>query len=379
MTLRASSLDRILACPGSMTLCARVAPRGGDEATEGTALHWLAHAQMVKDMAAAGDPGPTPPIPKAVAFSSWIVDYYVRTVRETVPPDWSLEVEAAMAYDLGGFTLSGHIDSIAMSPDATEAIGFDLKTGYDPVDIAEENWQVLSYAVLLLRAYPTLRKITFFIVQPRNDEDAGLQRVSSVIIEGDVLANAERVLVGRINDALGRAHEVETSLKACKWCAAALVCPAQIKLRELMKATLTEEFLATLRQTPDDAALAEWVMSGRMVNRPIEDATELLKERVRAAGTLALEGVSVTIKSKPGRYTFPDPVAFYRATRQRLPDDTAYAETVTPSVTKLKEKLAEATGLPKTSKKGESVESLFAQEFRPLCEQSTSEQLVFTQ
>lgn len=370
--VRASSLDRILACPGSMTLCARVTPRGGDEALEGTFLHHVAHSQMIATLGAVGDPGPTPEPHPAYAFSNWIAEFYLRTVRETVPPNWSLEVESALAYEMGRFTLSGHIDCVALSPDGTEAIGFDLKTGYDPVDIAEENWQVLGYAVLLTQAYPSLRKITFYIVQPRNDEDEGYQRVSSVTIDGAVLANATASLTARVNTALDNAMEVETSMKACKWCSAAMICPAQIKLREEMKATLTPEYLETLRATPDDKALTEWVIAGRTINRPFDDATELLKERVKAVG---VPGVS--LKPKPGRYNVLDPLAFYVAARYRLPDDAAYARTVTPSMTKLKEELAAATGLPKTSKAGQSVASVFDAEFRPLCEQTISEQLVF--
>lgn len=398
-TLRCSSLDRVLACPGSMALCARVAPRNGQESKEGVAIHWLGHTRMVNELGAVGNLGPTPPMPKSLSVSQWIVDYYFRTVQRIVPPGWPLEVEAALAYEFPmnapvemtvidwvdgaprvtkklvyGFNLSGHLDCFTVNADATEAIGFDLKSGYDPVDMAESNWQVLGYALLLLKAYPSLRKITFFIVQPRNDEDEGYERVSSVTIEGDVLLGAERVLVAKVSDVLRNQMEVETGIKQCRWCAAALVCPAQIKLREQMKATLTPEYLESLKTNPDDATLVEWVKSGRSIARPIEDAADMLKDRVRAAGGV-LEGVS--IKPKPGRYTVTDPLAFYKASRSLLPEDEAYARTVTPSMTKLKEELATATGLPKTSKKGDSVESLFAAEFRPLCEQSISEQLVF--
>jgi hypothetical protein len=371
--IRASSLDRILACPGSMTLCARVAPRDGTEAIDGTAIHWISHTRMVTELAAVGNPGPTPEIPKSVAFSQWIVDYYVRTVRELVPSDWSLEVEAALAYELGRFTLSGHIDCVAMNADATEAIGFDLKTGYDPVDIAEENWQVLGYAVLLLQAYPSLTKITFHIVQPRNDEDEGFPRVSSVVIDGAVLANATATLTARVNHALDNCMEVETSMKACKWCSAALICPAQIKLREEMKATITPEYLESLQATPDDAKIAEIVVMGRTVARPIEDAEKLLKERIRLNG----EAAGIRIKVEGGSYSYPDPVAFYNATRARIPEDAKYAATVKPSMTALKEVLAEVTGLPKTSKKGESVASIIDSEFKPLAVQGTRERLVF--
>lgn len=374
VTIRASSLDRVLLCPGSLTLVPLVAPRDGQEGDEGTALHWLAHSEMVKDMAAVGDPGPTPVMPPSLAFSHWISDYYVRTVRDIVPADWSLEVEAALAYEFGRFALSGHIDSLAMSPDATEAVFFDLKTGYDPVDPADCNEQCFGYGCLLLQAYPSLRRVTGYIVQPRNDEDEGFQRISRpMILEGDVLANSISTLTRRVNTALDNAMTVETGMRQCKWCPAAMQCPAQIELRKHMKATITPEYLATLTATPDDAAIAEIVMTGRTIARPLEDAEKLLKDRIRANG----EAAGIRIMTEGGSYSYPDPHAFYRATRNRVPDDAKYAATVKPSMTALRAVLAEVTGLPKTAKKGESVASIIDSEFKPLAVQGVREKLVF--
>ncbi len=377
-TLRCSELDRILACPGSLTLNAIVQHRQGDEGAEGTALHYLAHTKMVDEMAAVGDLGATPEMPASLSFSVWIADFYASFVKETVPSDWSLECECALAFEWPRFTLSGHIDSVAISPDVTEAIGFDLKSGYDPVDIAEQNEQVLGYAVLLIRAYPTLKKITFYVVQPRNDEDEGFQRVSSVTIDGAIIERAAASLETRINAALDNGMEVETGRRQCKWCSAATICPAQIQLREEMKSRLTPELLETIKAVPDDALLGDWVISGRVINRAMEDAETLLKERIAANGSLtAGDGTLVTIKKQGGSYSFPNPGAFYSATRRLLPDDETYAATVKPSVTKTREAIAKALGLPKTSSKGRSAASVFDEELKPLCEQGEKSILVF--
>jgi hypothetical protein len=388
LTFRCSSLDRVLHCNGSMTLVPLVSAREGDEGAEGTAIHWLAHARMKVELSAGGDIGKQPAMPKSLAFSAWVGDWYFDHVKETVPADWSLECEVPLAYEFTygvepysgtiPFALSGHIDALALNADATEAIGFDLKTGFDPVDPAEENWQMLGYVVLLLQAYPTLRKVTFWVVQPRNDEDEGFERASSVVIEGDRLRNATRTLIGELAKAINNRMEVNTGIKACKWCPAAMQCAAQIELRELMKATLTPELLAAVKATPDDAALAEWVIAGRTLNRPIEDAEAMLKERIRQKGFAdAPDGTRVTIKTQGGSYSFPDPVAFYRETRKLIPDDAVYAGTVKPSVTKTVDALAKVYGLPKSSKAGPSGRSTFDGALGPLVEQGTKEILVF--
>lgn len=403
VTIRCSELDRAITCNGSLVLTRLVSPRSGDEGDLGTAIHWLSHARMQKELSAGGDIGKQPPMPKSLAFSAWVGDWYFDHVKETVPADWSLECEVPLAYEfnlpapvemvvvdwkdgvpiislrsVSVFTLSGHIDCLALNADATEAIGFDLKTGFDPVDPAEENWQMLGYVVLLLQAYPTLRKVTFWVVQPRNDEDEGFQRASSVVIEGDRLRNATRTLIGELAKAINNRMEVNTGIKACKWCPAAMQCPAAIELRELMKAHLTPELLAAVKVTPDDPALVEWVIAGRTLNRPIEDAEAMLKERIRQKGFAdAPDGTRVTIKTQGGSYSFPDPVAFYRETRKLIPDDAVYAGTVKPSVTKTVDALAKVYGLPKSSKAGPSGRSTFDGALGPLVQQGTKEILVF--
>lgn len=377
-SIRCSELDRILSCNGSLTLVPLVDKRQGDEGVEGTWLHWIAHDTLQKTIGAVGNIGPTPTVPPTISFCQWIADWYVRFVTDTVPAEWSLESEVDLAYDFGRFTLTGHPDDVAINADATEAIGFDLKTGYDPVDPAECNEQLFGYMVLLLLAYPTLRKITFHIVQPRNDEDEGFQRVSTVVMEGRVLENAVAALFRRVNDALDNGMEVNTSMKACKWCSAAMQCPAQLALKESMKATLTPEFLATVKATPDDARLIEWDMAARSLARPMEDARDMLKERIKANGSaVGADGSLATIKTEGGSYEFPDPVAFYHATRNLLPNDEDYAGTVKPSVTKTKDAIAKVRGIPKTSKKGDSAASQFADCLGHLCTQGTREKIVY--
>ncbi len=263
-TIRCSELDRVLLCPGSLTLCAIVDPRQGDEGAEGTALHWMAHDRMVRELGASGDPGPKAELPPK-NFSNWIYEYYYRAVRDAVPTDWSLQVEVPLAYEFDSFALSGHIDCLAISPDGTEAIIFDLKTGYDPVDSADCNSQVLGYGVLLLRAYPDLQKITGYIIQPRNDEDEGYKRISDpMILEGSILAAAMFTLESQIEESIRNRMVVDDGPKQCKWCSAAVQCPAAIARRDLMKVQLTDENLARVQATPDDGVLASWVIAGRV-------------------------------------------------------------------------------------------------------------------
>lgn len=379
ITVRCSSLDRILACPGSMALTARVAPSSGAAAEEGTFLHWSAHDRMKRELGARGELGAQPHRPKSVDFSQWVADYYYRTVSDTVPEGYALEVEVELVYDFARFTLSGHIDALAVSPDGKEAIGFDLKTGYDPVDSADNNEQLFGYICCLLMAYPPLEHVTFYIVQPRNNEDDGYERVSKVEILGIQNNAAIAGFEARVNAALDDDRSLVTGVKQCKWCAAASQCPAMLAERDLMKIKLTDEALATVKDHPDDTQLADWTVASKILTRPMGEATDMAKDRIKEVGSLtASDGTVITTKVGPGSYSYPDPVAFFKALRVVVPRDDDLARCVSYSMTKTRDVVAEVNQIPKTSKKGMSAQTILDGHLKPLTEQGERVTLQFT-
>lgn len=397
--IRCSSLDRVLSCPGSLTVNRIVKPRQGDEGMQGTALHWAAHWRIQREIGAGGDIGPRPlgDYPR----DQWIPDYYVRHVMENTPAPYSLECEVALAYEFAGhserritvvdwtdgkpvirtahyagFILSGHIDCLALSPDATHAIGWDLKTGYDPVDCADSNWQILGYCVLLKRAYPALHSVTFYIVQPRNDEDEGDERVSCVTITN--LDTAVATLADKIADAISRPLELNTTIKGCKFCVGCS-CPAIRAEQEKMKQTMTEEALAALKAEPDDITLAEFAIGAKLLTKPIEDAKALLNDRLDKIGQLvAADGTVITRSVQKGSWTVNDPQAFFRAMREVLPADEHLARVTKPSMTALKDEIAVVLKVPKTSKNGVSAASVFDSTFAPLATQGVRQLIKFS-
>src|SRR5262245_53891024 len=108
ISIRCSELDRVLECPGSLTLAPLVAPRFGEEGKEGDAIHHDAATRIVRDLGGSAPDGLGPHDPDwpSLRFSKWISDFYVRHIQESVPKDWSLEVEVGMAFQYDGFVLS---------------------------------------------------------------------------------------------------------------------------------------------------------------------------------------------------------------------------------------------------------------------------------
>jgi hypothetical protein len=285
-------------------------------------------------------------------------------------------VEVGIAYEFGSFALSCHPDAFALNPDVTEGAVFDLKALYSPVDIAEQNWQLAGNAVLLRRAYPTLRKITVYLCQPRNDEDEGFPRVSSAVVENiDAL---ESELVKRVEESLANPMAVEASRKSCAWCSAATQCPATKQKRDHMKITLTAEQVAAIQESPDDATLAEWVIAAKILARPIEDAEKLAKERIAACGSItAPDGTRIGQKVTRGSWTVPDMPRFMAALRRLLPSDESLARVVKPRMTEIKDEIAATQNIPKNSKVGTCAESVFKDHLAPLAEQGERRTFTF--
>lgn len=408
-TFRSSEMDRVLTCNGSITLTRLVAPREGDEGFEGVLLHHLIASRLIAEFGAIPPDGglPPPQVPagyKLPAFSAWIVDWAIRHVRDTIPADWSLMVEVPLAYEyqwrepkmltvvewidgqpvvttkeVDGWTNSGHIDVLGISPDGLRSHGIDWKTGRDPVDPAECNEQVNSYICLQKRAWESLTGCTFQIAQPRADEDAGFERVSTVELAGDRLERACAVLDQRVSAAMDNAMEVNSGRKQCRWCPAKLQCEAALADREFMKATLTKESLARVKKKPDDAVIGDWVITMRTLKAAAEEAENMLHERLDASGCVQAGcGTTITRKIQRGSYTVERPQEFMQAFRSILPSEGSLAKCFEPSMTRCKDEIAEVLGVNKTGGAPVTAETIFDAHLRPHTSQGERRVLVFT-
>jgi hypothetical protein len=308
--IRCSELDRILSCPGSRLLNEIVELPVSQDGIEGSAIHYEVAWRIVNELAGSqpdgGLPYPegVPPGYKIPSYSAWIVDWCFRCL-EHVPANWVVEVETALEWEFDRFILTGHIDVPTTSPDGLEADDYDWKTGINPVEPAESNEQVAGYMVLRRLNYG-IEKARFTIAQPRNNEDQGDQRESHVELVGaEALDRLVASLEARVNSALDRQMELESG-KQCKYCVG-LACPVLRKLKDLMKMTLTPQGLGEIRKTMPDAELVDLVADARTLKKPINDAEEILKERLAGGVTLhGTDGRTAKVVESPGGYEVVD-------------------------------------------------------------------------
>lgn len=380
-TYRCSALPRIFGCNGSLSITHLVDPRDGDEGFEGVMLHWMIADRLIRDHGAIPPEGglPPPEVPdgyKLPAFSAWIVDWAVRHVLETVPPDWSIQVEVELAEEFGAFGLTGHADILAISPDGKRAKGKDWKSGIKFIEPAESNEQVNGYVVLFKQEWPGLEEIEFEICQPRADEDAGIPRVSGVTVSGDTLNRLAPTLERRMNEAFANRMELNTGPIQCAYCIGCS-CPAIRELEKHMKLTLTPEMIDAIERTPNDALLGDFVVDAKTLAKPIEDAKELIRERLKVKGTITAGcGTIIGLKESAGSIKVTNPKGAWDAVRSMVPEEKL-PEVLKYSKERLIDVVAEERKIPKGGKAAVTGESLYKALFMPNAEQSTKATLTF--
>lgn len=378
---RCSSLPRILGCNGSITVFPLVNEHESDEGYEGVMAHWMIADRLVRERGAVPPEGglPPPDVPKGYKMpqaSLWMVDWAVRHVLETIPADWSLMVEVEMSHDFETFGLDGHADIFGISPCGTRAKQKDWKTGVKPVPPAPTNEQVSGYLTLSKLTWPTITEIEGEICQPRADEDSGFQRISSVTVGSAHIELLAPTLDRRIRAAQGNNMELETGIVQCAHCVGCS-CPAIQAEEDLMKMTLTPQLLAKIKREPDDALLADFALTAKILDAPMTQAREMLVARLKAKGSLLTgDGTPVTLKTRGGKFKVTDSQGAWDAVNGLVPQDRM-KDVVSYSKGRLIDVIAETKGINKGGKDPVTGESLFAAAIAPHMEQSEVDIVMF--
>ncbi|MCW5548612.1 MAG: DUF2800 domain-containing protein [Opitutaceae bacterium] len=381
--IRCSSLDRLLSCPGSFTLEALesdrldifAGPSGNEMTWRGNWCHHQAALRLVKQHGAIPPPNGLPPpvLPKLWQPSPWderTVSWYLSHLLTKIPDDHAIYVERHATLEFERFILSGHIDEYDINPEGTVFNLNDLKTGVSIVDIADENWQLLGYIVLLKSLHPRLKSGTARIFQPMADDP---------ITEGEVhdIDAVVGYLEEKINTALDNLHTLQTGYKQCRLCPAALYCPAIKEEIAAMKLTLTPETIASIKTDLPTPELAKLATAARTLKGPIDKIMESFKERVTAEGSVTLEdGTVAQIVDTPGDRVIANTQVAFEFAKNKVGEDAAWRSTKI-SLTKLEDELVE-TGMKRTSKKSESAQSWIRDNLGHLITRPTQKTLRFS-
>lgn len=380
--IRCSNIDRLLSCPGSRTLDAKLAElddfsgeAAGDSMTwRGNWCHWASAKRLIEQHGAIAPDGlATPKIPSGWHPSPWderFVDWYVAQVVEHTPSDHALFVEHRFTHAFLTFDLTGQLDCYSLSPDGTEFGINDAKTGVVQVDEAENNWQLAGYCTLLKLAHPKLQRGHVRILQHDADTQFSEMEITDNL---DALVN---FMEKKVLDALIAWRELETGYKQCRLCQNIQFCPALNKEISEMKMILSEQEVSDLQVTSDLKSLAALAARGRAIAGPIDRLIEALRSRIEVEGPVVLDdGTRIELVEEPGFRVVTAPKVAHALVADKLGEDEAWG-TLSMSVKKVEDGLV-ASGMKRTSKKEESATSWIGQTLGHLIHRPTIKKLKF--
>ena len=233
----ASGAYRWMTCPGSVALSAKAPQKkSSGYANEGSAAHELAEMSIrqmrmpdkfIGELIVAGDEA-FEVTPEMAEFVSEYVREILKVGSRANNPNLvdKVRVETKFTLDwVGRSGMFGTCDASLADTANRKLHVFDLKYGEATPVVAEENMQLMYYALGILgfegpEKFDTVRLV---IVQPRCLMTGTTEWEISV---EDLLRWKDEKLIPAVDAAIQKDAPFHPSEKACQWCAGKPICPA---------------------------------------------------------------------------------------------------------------------------------------------------------
>lgn len=366
--LSPSSAHRWMNCPGSVAMEQGLEDKGSEYAKEGTAAHFLASECLEEENFAKAyfgyyigisedtptmfyhKPADLPNIDFFEVTDEMVeaVQVYIDTVRQYAAPGSLLVEQSLPIGDVTGEEgAEGTADAVVLLED--EIIVIDLKYGRGEMVEAEENPQLMLYAIGAYEKYSMLgdfKRVRVVISQPRKQHapsewdielDALLAWSTKVTYAA---AHAMNVLSHEKPEAYS--HHLHPGEKTCRWCKAKATCP---KLDEHIQDMLGAEFtdLTTADKLEQEAIIERLVQE--LAGKEVLTFTPTTPDEMRKAVSLGTKLDAVPLiedwckavrAEAESRLLAGEPVAGYKLVRGRKGArawvDETQAETVMKSM-----------------------------------------------
>ena len=235
----ASSSERWITCPGSVTLCAKAPKTGGSSsfANEGTAAHELAEKSLLSRRMPINFYGET----ILVEGTAFVVDnemveavtMYVNEVLKVaskkhnpgIRDSYHIETKFNLRWFSGRDDMFGTCDACVPDTANRTIHVFDLKYGAGKPVYAENNTQLMYYALGILGKFgkQNFDEAVLHIVQPRCEESG----VSEWRVSIEALIDwGNNTLMAAVDRALSENPPFHPTPSACRWCNGKPMCKA---------------------------------------------------------------------------------------------------------------------------------------------------------
>ncbi len=257
MDIHASSLDRLMACPGSYFLEARARENYPDQevgpaAEEGTAAAWALEQILTTGESPVGKPAPNGWI-ITDAMCEHLGDLVDHIRNMTHARDTSYQCETPVNWVIGDNTIYCRPDLIWYDTHAQRLHVIDLKYGFRLIE-PETSWQLRAYALGWRANNPALplETVSLEIYQPRAYHTRGKHR-RHIVSTGDTT----RYLSQITELVTVRSTRLQTGTQ-CTYCSARTQCDAQRRSTlTAMDVSLAPEYRGGYDDLPHDALSAE--------------------------------------------------------------------------------------------------------------------------
>lgn len=258
--IRASAMQRLAVCPGSLYASMGLPDTASDIAVRGTAIHDLVAKMIVDGEYLDADPE--------------LVDAaigYVERVQRIMDAHGGLSQKVAVEERLEREFLTGQPDAVMLAGDGTAHI-FDYKTGWGNYADAEANAQLRAYVVLCMANYSCDQEGTWFahLLTP--------SRTTSVMVQ----RSQEEAIWSEIQDIYRHCVSPDAvrvpSETACRWCRAygTSKCPETANLPAQTAAMLD---IVTLTELPADK-LSNLARCIRLIKSRADEVDDELRRRL---------------------------------------------------------------------------------------------------
>lgn len=225
--LAPSSSNRWLKCLGSVSLSVDFPDKSSIYAQEGTAAHELCEKGLKSKVKSIQDLKLPSTINDFEVNDEMIesAEVYIQTIRNDLKRSYK-NVKAEIKFELTDY-IWGTVDAYCVKGDT--AYVYDFKYGKGVVVAAEDNTQLMIYALGAIKDTPEIKKVKLTIVQPRADTESMVRSVTYTAkylnqFKSEVLRVEEDILSSEPSKLVVGDH--------CRWCRAKAICPEQKKLAQ---------------------------------------------------------------------------------------------------------------------------------------------------